>query len=125
MAFARTCGLASIRAQAVDSRLVIIGNNGAARVMNSFFWLISTVIKLYVWCLIISAVLSWLVAFKVVNTQNRFVYMAGDFLHRVTEPALRPIRRFLPNLGGIDLSPIVLILLLLFAESLLFEYMPH
>lgn len=93
--------------------------------MNSFFWLISTVIKLYVWCLIISAVLSWLVAFKVVNTQNRFVYMAGDFLHRVTEPALRPIRRFLPNLGGIDLSPIVLILLLLFAESLLFEYMPH
>ena len=69
--------------------------------------------------------LSWLVAFKVVNTQNRFVYMAGDFLHRVTEPALRPIRRFLPNLGGIDLSPIVLILLLLFAESLLFEYMPH
>jgi len=93
--------------------------------MNSFFWLISTVVKLYVWCLIISAVLSWLVAFKVVNTQNRFVYMAGDFLHRVTEPALRPIRRFLPNLGGIDLSPIVLILLLLFAESLLFEYMPH
>ena len=50
---------------------------------------------------------------------------AGDFLHRVTEPALRPIRRFLPNLGGIDLSPIVLILLLFFAKSLLFEYMPH
>ncbi|PPR23293.1 MAG: hypothetical protein CFH40_01107 [Alphaproteobacteria bacterium MarineAlpha10_Bin3] len=125
MAFAVACGLASIRAQAVVSHLVIIGNDGTARVMNSLVWLISTVIELYVWCLIISAVLSWLVAFKVVNTQNRFVYLAGDFLHRVTEPALRPIRRFLPTLGGIDLSPIVLILLLFFAKSLLFEYMPH
>ena len=92
--------------------------------MQSFVWLISTMIELYVWCLIISAVLSWLVAFNVLNTQNRFVYAVGDFLHRITEPALRPIRRFLPHLGGIDISPIVLILLLFFARSLLFEYMP-
>ena len=90
--------------------------------MQSILWLIDTVITLYIWCLIISAILSWLVAFNVVNTQNRIVYMIGDFLYRVTEPALAPIRRFLPNFGGIDISPIVLILLLLFIRSLLFEY---
>lgn len=90
--------------------------------MQSILWLLDTVINLYIWCLIISAILSWLVAFNVVNTQNRIVYLVGDFLYRVTEPALAPIRRFLPNLGGIDVSPIVLILLLLFIQSLLFEY---
>lgn len=90
--------------------------------MQSILWLIDTVITLYIWCLIISAILSWLVAFNVVNTQNKIVYMLGDFLYRVTEPALAPIRRFLPNLGGIDVSPIVLILVLLFIRSLLFEY---
>jgi YggT family protein len=89
--------------------------------MQSLILLIDTVITLYIWCLIISAILSWLVAFNVVNTQNRFVYTVGDFLHRITEPALGPIRRFLPNLGGIDLSPIVLILSL-FARNLLHEY---
>ena len=62
---------------------------------------------------------------RVLNTQNRFVNLAGDFLHRVTDPALRPIRRFLPNLGGIDVSPIVLILLLIFAQNLLREYFGH
>lgn len=90
--------------------------------MLSILWLINTVISLYVWCLIISAILSWLVAFNVVNTQNRIVYTIGDFLYRITEPALAPIRRFLPNLGGIDISPIVLILLLLFASRLLNEF---
>ena len=86
--------------------------------MAAFANLISTVVTLYIWALILSAVLSWLVAFNVINTRNRFIYLAGDFLHRVTEPALRPIRRYLPNLGGIDLSPIVLILLLIFARDL-------
>jgi YggT family protein len=90
--------------------------------MQSFLWLIDTVITLYIWCLIVSAILSWLVAFNVVNTQNRIVYTVGDFLYRVTEPALAPIRRFLPSFGGIDLSPIVLILLLLFIRNLIFEY---
>jgi YggT family protein len=66
--------------------------------------------------------MSWLVAFNVLNTRNRFVYQVGDMLYRLTEPALRPIRRVLPNLGGIDLSPVVLILLLVFIRSLLFEY---
>ena len=89
--------------------------------MYSILQLVSTVITLYIWALIISAVMSWLVAFNVINTQNRFVYMVGDFLYRITEPALRPIRRFIPLLGGIDISPIVLILGLVFLRNLLFE----
>lgn len=86
--------------------------------MNALANLIGTVIQLYIFALIGSAVLSWLVAFNVINTRNRFVYTVGDLLHRVTEPGLRPIRRFLPNLGGIDISPIVLILLLVFVRDL-------
>ena len=89
--------------------------------MQSLFWLINTIISLYIWALIISAVLSWLVAFGVVNMQNRFVYMLGAFFHRITEPALAPVRRVMPNLGGVDVSPLVVILLLIFARRLLFE----
>jgi YggT family protein len=88
-------------------------------VIGPLFWLVDTVINLYIWVLIASAIFSWLFAFNVVNARNRFVYLLGDFLHRVTEPALRPIRRVLPNLGGVDLSPLVLILLLLFAQQIL------
>jgi YggT family protein len=75
------------------------------------------VIDLYIWVVIASAILSWLIAFNVVNTQNRFVYSVADMLYRVTEPALRPIRRILPNLGGIDISPVILILFLLFIRD--------
>ncbi|MDJ0685111.1 MAG: YggT family protein [Alphaproteobacteria bacterium] len=80
---------------------------------------VSIALNLYIWALIISAILSWLVAFNVVNTSNRVVYMIGDFLYRITEPALRPIRNFLPNLGGIDISPIVLILAIIFLQNVL------
>ena len=80
-------------------------------IIGPLFWLLTTVIDLYIWVLIAGAILSWLIAFNVVNTQNRFVYSVGDFLYRVTEPALKPIRRYLPNLGGVDLSPLVLILM--------------
>lgn len=76
-------------------------------------------LDLYLWCIIISAILSWLVAFNVVNTGNRIVYMIGDFLYRITDPALRPIRRFMPNLGGIDISPVILILVIFFAQRVL------
>lgn len=93
--------------------------------MTSLLWLIGTVINLYVWCIIISAIMSWLIAFNVVNTQNRIVYLIGDTLHRITDPLLRRIRRFMPNLGGIDVSPIILILGLYFIRSLLFEYWPR
>lgn len=74
-------------------------------------------IGLYIWVIIISAVLSWLIAFNVVNMHNRFVHMIADFLYRVTEPPLRPIRRYMPNLGGIDISPIILILALIFLRD--------
>jgi len=76
-------------------------------------------IELYIWALIISAVLSWLVAFNVVNTSNRFVYTVGDFLWRLTEPALRPFRRIIPPIGGMDLTPIALILALWFVDGVL------
>jgi YggT family protein len=69
--------------------------------------------------LIISVILSWLVAFKVVNTSNQFVYTVGNIVHRITEPALRPIRSIIPNMGGLDLSPMVLILIIYFLQGLL------
>ena len=89
--------------------------------MYSILWLISTVIQLYIYVLIASAVLSWLIAFNVVNTRNQAVAMIAETLWRLTEPVLAPIRRFLPNFGGLDLSPVVLILLLYFLRMLLFE----
>tara|TARA_B100000315_G_scaffold43200_1_gene38133 strand:+ start:121 stop:405 length:285 start_codon:yes stop_codon:yes gene_type:complete len=92
--------------------------------MDAFLWLIDTVIGLYIWCIIIQVVMSWLVAFNVVNMHNRFVFTVGDFLNRIIKPALRPIRRFLPNFGGIDISPMVLLLLLFFLRRLLSEYWP-
>jgi YggT family protein len=75
------------------------------------------VIDLYIWVVIASAILSWLIAFNVVNTNNRVVLVIGDTLYRLTEPVLRPIRSILPNLGGIDISPVILILLLLFIRD--------
>ena len=89
--------------------------------MRALLDVILLALNLYVWLLIAAAVLSWLVAFNVVNTRNDFVRSLLDFLYRITEPALRPIRRFLPNLGGIDISPVILILLLLFARNLIHE----
>ena len=90
--------------------------------MYAFLNLVSTVISIYIWLLIAQAVLSWLVAFGIVNRYNRVVATIGDFLWRVTEPLLLPIRRVLPDLGGIDISPVILILLLWFLRNLLFEY---
>ncbi|MGD1878102.1 MAG: YggT family protein [Kiloniellaceae bacterium] len=76
-------------------------------------------LNVYVWMVIASAILSWLVHFGVLNTRNQVVSMIGEFLWRVTEPALRPIRRFMPNLGGIDISPIILILIIYFLQMVL------
>jgi YggT family protein len=88
--------------------------------MNPFLWLVDTIITIYIWLLIASAVLSWLIAFNVVNTRNPIVNSIGDFLYRVTEPLLRPIRNVMPNLGGIDVSPVILIIALLFLERFVF-----
>ena len=84
--------------------------------MNALLYLFNTAISIYIWLLIASVVLSWLIAFNVVNTGNRFVYQVRDFLYRITEPALRPIRNLLPNLGGVDISPILLIVVLHFLQ---------
>jgi YggT family protein len=84
--------------------------------------LISTIdlaLGIYWWIVILSAVFSWLYAFNVVNPSNQFVGMVGNALYRLTEPALRPIRNVLPDLGGIDISPIVLLLLIFFVRQLL------
>ena len=89
--------------------------------MRALFWLLDTAISLYVWALIIAAVLSLLLAFNILDSRNRLVWTICDFFYRVTEPVLRPIRRFLPNLGGVDLSPLVLILLLQALRILLGE----
>ncbi|MCE9648315.1 MAG: YggT family protein [Parvibaculum sp.] len=89
--------------------------------MQSLLILITQVIQLYIWIVIIGAVLSWLIAFNVINTQNRFVYTVVDIIYRVTEPVLAPLRRILPDLGGIDISPVVLLLLLYFVQNLIWE----
>jgi YggT family protein len=90
--------------------------------MQSILILIDFVLNLYSWCLIVSAILSWLAYGGVLNTRNRFVYLVSDFLYRITEPALRPIRRFVPTVGGLDLSPLVLILLIWLLRMLISEY---
>lgn len=90
-------------------------------VIGPLIQIILVAIKIYIWVVIVSAVLSWLIAFNVVNTSNRLVYMLWDFLTRVTEPALRRIRRFMPNLGGVDISPVILILALYFCQMVLFN----
>ena len=90
--------------------------------MRSVLDIILLVLQIYIWLLIAAAVLSWLVAFNVVNTRNQVVSMIGEFLYRATEPLLRPIRQMLPNLGGIDVSPVILILIILFLENVIVRY---
>ena len=88
--------------------------------MRAVLDIVLLILQIYIWLLIAAAVLSWLVAFNVVNTRNQVVAMVGDFLYRLTEPLLRPIRSMLPNLGGIDISPVILIIGLLFLERIIF-----
>ena len=90
--------------------------------MKSILILIDSVVTIYIWILIINALLSWLIAFNVLNTSNRLVYSLLDISYKMTDPLLRPIRNFLPNLGNIDISPVVLILLLMFVRNLIFEF---
>ena len=89
--------------------------------MKSIFILFDNIVSLYIWVLIINVIMSWLVAFNVLNTSNRFVYSVLDVSHKLTDPPLNFIRRYLPNLGSIDISPIILILALMFLRNLVFE----
>jgi YggT family protein len=90
--------------------------------MRAILDVILIVLHIYIWLLIAAAVLSWLIAFNVVNTRNQVVAMVGDFLYRVTEPLLAPIRRMMPNLGGIDISPVILILIIFLIENIIVRY---
>ena len=90
--------------------------------MRAVLDIIIIVLDLYVWLLIASAILSWLIAFNVVNTRNQFVSAIAEFLFRITEPVLAPIRRMLPSLGGLDISPIILILIIMFLQRVITYY---
>ena len=79
-------------------------------------------LELYTWIVIASVIFSWLFAFNVINSNNQFVGMIGQFLHQATEPALRPIRRYMPNLGSIDISPIILLLIVFFLQQVIRRY---
>ena len=89
--------------------------------MKSVLILFDNIINLYIWILIINAIISWLVAFNILNTNNRFVYSVLDVSYKLTSPALNFIRRYLPNLGSIDISPVILILGLMFLRNFVFE----
>ena len=89
--------------------------------MKSIFILLDNIIMIYLWIIIINAILSWLVAFNILNTQNRFVFSVLDTTYKLTDPALNKIRRFIPTFGSIDISPVILILLLMFLRNLIFE----
>ncbi len=89
--------------------------------MKSIFILLDSIITIYLWIIIINAILSWLVAFNVLNTQNKFVFSVLDVTYKLTDPALNKIRRFIPTFGSIDISPVILILLLIFLRNLIFE----
>lgn len=88
-------------------------------IIGPIFGLIDIILGLYVWVLLFSIIMSWLISFSVLNTSNRFVYVVSDFLYKLTEPALRPIRRFMPNFGGLDISPIILLLAIWFVRDVL------
>jgi len=90
--------------------------------MRALLDVILIALELYIYILIAAAVLSWLIAFNVVNTRNQVAASIGEFLYRITEPALRPIRSVLPNLGGIDISPIILILIIILIENVILYY---
>ena len=89
--------------------------------MKSIFILLDSIITIYLWIIIINAILSWLVAFNILNTQNRFVFSVLDATYKMTDPALNKIRNFIPTFGSIDVSPVILILALMFLRNLLFE----
>tara|TARA_B100000475_G_C14722476_1_gene198181 strand:- start:170 stop:460 length:291 start_codon:yes stop_codon:yes gene_type:complete len=89
--------------------------------MKSIFILLDSIITIYLWVIIVNALLSWLVAFNILNTQNRFVFSVLDATYKLTDPALNKIRRFIPTFGSIDISPVILILALMFLRNLIFE----
>ena len=91
--------------------------------MQSLLILFDNFISFFIWILIINVVLSWLIGFSILNPQNKFVYLVYEFSYKITAPPLNIIRRYLPNFGSIDISPVLLIFLLYFIRNLMFEYL--
>ncbi|MGL6061348.1 MAG: YggT family protein [Bradyrhizobium sp.] len=90
--------------------------------MRAILEIVIIILDLYVWLLIASAILSWLIAFNVVNTRNQFIAVVSEFLYRITEPVLRPIRSVVPTFGGLDISPIIVILLIMLIQKVIAYY---
>ena len=90
--------------------------------MQSLLILFDNFISFFIWILIINIVLSWLIGFSILNAQNKFVYLVYEFSYKITAPPLNIIRRYLPNFGSIDISPVLLIFFLYFIRNLMFEY---
>jgi YggT family protein len=112
------------RLQTWEKRGALVESATGARAvsMRAVLDIIIIILDLYTWLLIASAILSWLIAFNVVNTRNQFVSAVAEFLYRITEPVLAPIRSIMPNLGGLDISPIIVILLIMFIERVIMYY---
>ena len=91
--------------------------------MQSLLILFDSLLSFFIWILIINVVLSWLIGFNILNAQNKLVYLIYEFSYKITAPPLNFIRRYLPNFGSIDISPVILIFLLYFIRNLLFEYL--
>ena len=115
--------MGGLRPGAAVARVRARHSSDGGLAMSSIRWLLDTIIWIYLVLVIAAAVMSWLIAFDVLNTRSRIVYQVIDFLNRVTEPALRPIRRILPNLGGIDVSPIILLLIIFFIQRVIVLYL--
>ena len=90
--------------------------------MIAIFYLALQILKLYSYVVLANVIISWLVAFNILNTQNRFVYSILEMTYRLTNPALNKIRSFLPNLGSLDISPVILLLLIWFIEMCMYLY---
>jgi YggT family protein len=107
----------------VKSREAPAGTAGSAAKRNSMLLVILStlnfIINILWWIIIVSAIFSWLFAFNVINTRNPFVNQVAGALYNMTEPLYRPIRRFMPNLGGVDLSPLVVLVILFFLQQVL------
>jgi YggT family protein len=112
------------RLQTPGKRTALVESATGARAvsMRAVLDIVIIILDLYTWLLIASAILSWLIAFNVVNTRNQFVSAVAEFLYRITEPVLAPIRSIMPNLGGLDISPIIVILLIMFIERVIMYY---
>jgi YggT family protein len=114
----RRCGLFAPAKTATSG----LHSNPTGWAMKALFIVVDYALWLYIYILFAAVVMSWLIAFSVVNTRNQFVHMVADFLYRITEPALGPIRRRMPYLGGIDLSPMILFFILLFFHYVIWIY---